>query len=202
MDDLQQAVVKLRSLSPRLNSAVDQAQRVVHQIESFLAHECQVAVQAEVPVIYNEKGVAVTLLRYGRLDGKFRIALTTTDGDARFITRAWTECDRCEKLASFPGLPKLLMAIAKVVETQINSTTSTTNIVNQLMGALGAEMGENGEVPLVPEQPKLTLIMRPEDALHAEVSLRPALPHARPAAKSNPDADTHRPGRKDEVKVG
>src|SRR5215471_3729667 len=101
MDELQQAISKLRSLSPRLNSAVEQAQRVVLQVEHFLVHECQLAVQAEVPVSYNDKGVAVTLLRYGRVNGKFHIALTQTDGDARFVSRAWVDCDRNEKLASF-----------------------------------------------------------------------------------------------------
>ena len=78
-------------LSPKLNGAIDQAQRAVVQIENFLANECEVAIQADVPVIYNDKGVAVTLLRYGRVDGKFRIALTATDGDARFVSRAWTD---------------------------------------------------------------------------------------------------------------
>ena len=121
MDELQQAVAKLRSLSPKLNSAVEQAQRVVLQIEHFLAHECQLAVQAEVPVTYNDKGVAVTLMRYGRVNGKFHIGLTQTDGDSRFVNRAWVDCDRSEKLASFPALPRLLLAITKAVETQIHA---------------------------------------------------------------------------------
>ncbi|HSU68146.1 MAG TPA: hypothetical protein VLJ39_14810, partial [Tepidisphaeraceae bacterium] len=136
MEDLQLAVAKLRALSPKLNSAVDQAQRVVLQIEHFLVHECQVAIQADVPVAYNDKGVAVTLLRYGRVDGKFRICLTSTDCDSRFVSRAWTECDRSEKLASFPLLPKLVLAVTKAVENQINATNQTTNTVSTLMSAL------------------------------------------------------------------
>ena len=194
MDDLQQAVAKLRALSPKLNSAADQAHRVVMQIEQFLAQECQVPVQAEVPVVYNDKGVVVTLMRYGRIDGKFRIALTNTDGDARFITRAWADCDRSEKLASFPALPRLLMALTKSVEAQIASTNATANTVNQIVSALSGIERE----PADGEPPKLTLVMKPEETL-AEVAVRG--PRPRPAPKSNPDAETRR-HRKDEAKVG
>ena len=197
MDDLQQAVAKLRALSPKLNSAADQAHRVVMQIEQFLAQECQVAVQTEVPVLYNDKGVAVTLMRYGRIDGKFRIALTNTDGDARFITRAWADCDRSEKLASFPALPRLLMALTKAVEAQIASTNATANTVNQIVSALGS-FAEPETEPVDGEPPKLTLVMKPEDTL-AEVAVRG--PRPRPSPKSNPDAETRR-HRKDEAKVG
>jgi hypothetical protein len=198
MDDLQQAVAKLRALSPKLNSAADQAYRVVVQIENFLANECQVAVQAEVPVIYNDKGVAVTLMRYGRVDGKFRIALTNTDGDARFITRGWTDCDRSEKLASFPALPRLVMAVTKAVEAQIASTTATANTVNQIISALGSDANVDGE-PL-DGQPKLTLLVKPEDAL-ADIGLR-STPRPRDVPKMNPDSETRRPHRKEEAKVG
>jgi hypothetical protein len=203
MDDLQLAVAKLRALSPKLNSVVDQAQRVVLQIEHFLAHECQVAIQAEVPVLYNDKGVSVTLMRYGRVDGKFRIALTNTDGDSRFITRAWTECDRSEKLASFPALPKLLMAVTKAVEVQINATTQTSNTVESLMAALGcdSDAGTDGESQ-GSEQPKLTLYVRPEEALAAQVASRPTAARPRPMPKVNPDVDGRRGLRKEEAKAG
>jgi len=195
MDDLQKAVAKLRALSPKLNSAVDQAHRVVQQMENFLSEECEVAVQAEVPVLYNDKGVAVTLLRYGRVDGKFRIAITNTDGDSHIVNRAWADCDRSEKLATFTALPRLLIQVTKAVETQIGSTTATSNTVTQLMSALGADgESDNGHV----EPPKLTLFVRPEDAL---VEARgPGRP--RPTSKVNPDGDGRRSLRKEEAKVG
>lgn len=202
MDDLQQAVAKLRTLSPRLNNAVEQAQRVVHQIEHFLAHECHVAIQAEVPVTYNEKGVAVVLLRYGRVDGKFRICLTSTDGDSRFLTRSWAECDRSEKLASFPALPRLLLAVTKAVETQINATNATASTVSTLMTALGATRADGETRPERNGQPKLTLSIRPEEALVAQVDARP-LPRPRPVPKANPDHEARRPvPKKEEAKVG
>jgi hypothetical protein len=199
MDELQQAVAKLRSLSPRLNSAVEQAQRVVLQVEHFLVHECQLAVQAEVPVSYNDKGVAVMLMRYGRVNGKFHIGLTHTDGDARFVNRAWVDCDRSEKLTSFPALPKLLMAITKSVESQIAATSSTSQTVSNLMSALDAVGSDPSKMI---EEPQLSLLMRPEEALAAQVGARPAQ-RAHPALpKANPDQGARRVIRKDEAKVG
>jgi hypothetical protein len=191
-------------LSPKLNSAVDQDQRVVLQIEHFLAHECQVSIQAEVPVAYNDKGVAVTLLRYGRVEGKFRIALTSTDGDSRFVSRAWTECDRSEKLSSFTFLPKLVLAVTKAVEEQINATTKTSKTVSTLMGALGVEPAKaDGEADGA-ELPRLTIMMRPEEALAAQASSRPAGgARPRPIIKVNPDVDGRRNNvREKEAKAG
>jgi len=197
MDELQQAVAKLRTLSPKLNSAVEQAQRVVLQVEHFLAHECQLAVQAEVPVAYNDKGVAVTLLRYGRVNGKFHIALTQPDGDARFVSRAWVDCDRNEKLASFPALPRLLLAVTKAVENQINSTSATTHTVSSLMSALD---GSGIPIEEPAEGERVELLMRPEEALAAQIGTRPARPH-HALPKSNPDHSARQPKRKDEAKV-
>jgi len=199
MDDLTLAVAKLRALSPKLNTAVDEAQRVVVQIENFLANECQVAIQADVPVIYNDKGVAVTLLRYGRVDGKFRIALTATDGDARFVSRAWTECDRNEKLATFGALPRLVLAVTKAVETQINATAQTTKTVGALISALGIEASITNAMDADGE-PRLAIMMRPEDALAVQGSSRPGT-RSKPVVKISNASEPRRNGRKEEVKA-
>ena len=135
-NDLRQAVNKLRALAPQLNSAVEEAHRVVQMVERFLNQECQLGVEAEVPVTYNDQGKASVLLRYGPIEGAYRITMTNTDGESRFITRPWVNCDRGEKLTSFPALPKLLMAVAKAVETQILSTSTTVATVSQIMSAL------------------------------------------------------------------
>src|SRR5438309_8963905 len=97
MDDLQQAIEKLRFLSPQLNAAVEEAQRTVDMVEHFLSDECRLAIQAEVPARYNDKGTAIELLRYGRTDNRFRILITNTDGETRFVTRPWADCERGEK---------------------------------------------------------------------------------------------------------
>lgn len=200
MDELQQAVAKLRTLSPKLNSAVEQAQRVVLQVEHFLAHECQLAVQADVPVTYNDKGIAVTLLRYGRMNGKYHIGLTQTDGDSRFVSRAWVECDRNEKLASFPALPRLVLAVTKAVESQISATNATTNTITSLMSALDA-VGSAIDTALVEQaDERVALYMPAEEALAAQIAQRPA---PRPPHKSLPPKapEKARP-QKNEAKAG
>ena len=175
VNDLRQAVNKLRALAPQLNSAVDEANRVVSVVERFLAHECQLGVEADIPVSYNDKGKAVMLLRYGPVEGGYRIALTNSDGDSRFVTRPWANCDRSEKLASFPALPKLLMAVAKAVEAQINSTTATVATVTQIMSAL-AQPIHRGAVETLPD---LAILLRPEP-------VTPHKPGNGAAARRNP----------------
>lgn len=161
MSDLSQAINKLRSLSPQLNSAVIEADRVVALVEHFLVQECGLGVEAEIPLHYNDKGKAVTLLRYASFNGAFRIAVTHTDGSTHFVTRPWSECDRNQRMISFAALPKLLIAVAKSVEHQIASTTSTAQTVGQIINALGASAwspapDEEGEAPADSD---LTLLM-------------------------------------------
>lgn len=158
MNDLRQAISKLRALSPQLNAAVLDADRVVLLVERFLLEECGLGVEAEVPLQYNDKGKVITLLRYANVNGQCRIALTNTDGSTHFVTRPWIECDRNERMTSFSALPKLLMAITKTVEQQIASTNSTASTVGQIMSALGMSAG--APLPnVIDSEPELTLLM-------------------------------------------
>jgi hypothetical protein len=158
--DLSQAINKLRALSPQLNAAVVEADRVVSLVERFLVEECELGVEAEVPLHYNDKGKAVTLLRYASCNGSFRIAVTHTDGSTHFVTRPWSDCDRNQRLVSFSALPKLLIAVAKSVEQQITSTTATAGTVGQIIKALGVSAWKGpqpGGDSL--SNPELTLLM-------------------------------------------
>src|SRR5437868_15537433 len=85
VNDLRQAVNKLRALAPQLNNAVDEANRVVAVVERFLAQECHLGVEADIPVTYNDKGKATLLLKYGPVEGSYRIALTHSDGEPRSV---------------------------------------------------------------------------------------------------------------------
>jgi hypothetical protein len=170
MSDLRQAVNKLRALSPQLNSAVGEADRVVALVERFLGHECHLGVEAEVPLKYNEKGKPVTLLRYVAVSGVFRIALTNTDGETRFVTRPWIDCDRDEKLVSFSALPKLLIAVAKGVEQQIASTNTTATTVSQILAALGMASQSHESGIEFDGEPELTLLLRQPGDEEGEVT--------------------------------
>lgn len=164
MNDLTQAISRLRALSPQLNAAVIEADRVVTLVERFLVNECGLGVEAEVPLHFNDKGKAVTLLRYASCNGAFRIAVTHTDGSTHFVTRPWSQCDRNQRLISFAALPKLLLAILKAVEQQIASTTNTAGTVGQIISALGqsALMGDGNGEPSV-HSDDLTLMVSPQD---------------------------------------
>lgn len=145
MSDLSQAISKLRALSPQLNAAVVEADRVVALVERFLVDECGLGVEAEVPLKYNDKGKVVELLRYASVNGVFRVTVTHTDGSTHIVARPWAECDRNQRLTSFTALPKLLIAVAKSVEQQIVSTTSTASTVGQIISALGVSARNNPE---------------------------------------------------------
>src|SRR6185437_15867691 len=164
MSDLSQAISNLRALSPQLNAAVVEADRVVTLVERFLVQECGLGVEAEIPLHYNDKGKAVTLLRYASCNGVFRIAVTHTDGSTHFVTRPWSQCDRNQRLISFAALPKLLLAILKAVELQIASTTSTAGTVGQIINALGvsALTGTKNEESFGDQE--LTLLMGPSES--------------------------------------
>ncbi|HWE03779.1 MAG TPA: hypothetical protein VG326_15350 [Tepidisphaeraceae bacterium] len=149
MSDLSSAIDKLRALSPQLNAAVIEADRVVGLVENFLVNECGLGVEAEVPLHYNDKGKVITLLRYASVNGSFRITVTHTDGSTHFVARPWSECDRNQRLVSFTALPKLLIAVAKSVEQQIASTTSTAATVGQIINALGDSARES--TPALPD---------------------------------------------------
>jgi len=148
-EELQRTFEKLRALAPKLNTATDEADRLVHRVDQFLADECRAAVQCEVPVRYNEKGKPIVLLRYAHLNGRYCVCLTYSDGESRFVTRAWSECDRADKLAAFPLVPKLVAAVSKAVESQLaaaGGVAETMDDLVKLMGKPGA-VATKGEPP-------------------------------------------------------
>src|SRR5580704_688822 len=159
MSDLSLAINKLRSLSPQLNAAVIEADGVVSLVDRCLVQECGLGVEVEVPLHYNDKGKAVTLLRYASCNGVFRIAVTHTDGSTHFVTRPWSECDRNQRLVSFAALPKLLIAVAKSVEQQIASTTTTAGTVGQIISALGISAFAGPRDNDTLSDPEITLLM-------------------------------------------
>lgn len=158
-DELQQTFEKLRALAPKLNSATDEADRLVHRVDHFLAEECRAAVQCEVPVRYNEKGKPIVLLRYAHLNGRYCVCLTYTDGESRFVTRGWSECDRADKLAAFPLVPKLVTAVSKAVENQLSAATGVSETMDDLITLMGkpAASAPKTETPPAPSGPVVML---------------------------------------------
>jgi len=158
-ETLRESIENLRSLSPKLNKATDDANNVVQAVETFLNDECRLGVPAEVLAIENDDEHSDTSLAYARVAGKYRIAVTTrwfkvrdedgtpfTDdfGNPEPIlmsveTSAWSESPRAMKLKTFKELPTLLEQLAKEAEEAISSTTEASEAVGKILAALNHE---------------------------------------------------------------
>ncbi len=165
-EDLKKAIESLREVSPKLNAATDEANRVVALVEEFLNDECSIGlpVEREVPELFERvrdfdqtgetMGRAI-YLAYERLGDKYRIVLKTVaqtlvaDEDDRYNPEwedgepgkkiAWPEATRNQKLLSFPILLDLLMGIASQANKCIKGVAETTEAVEKILGALKAE---------------------------------------------------------------
>jgi hypothetical protein len=153
--ELKKSVDKLRSLSPQLNAAAEQASRVVQLVETFLNDECKAGMPCSVTVWTkmpdHEQYATVDdfeglLLGYDRVGGKFRIVVQSNTKELNHETEKdeitvnvtpWSDSPKAEKLKSFARLPMLLENIASEIEYSIKSTGETAATIDQIMGALG-----------------------------------------------------------------
>ena len=74
---LKKSVERIRELSPQLNAATDDANRVVAAVEQFLNEDCKVGIPAGVVAVYaaEDSQDAAMTLGYWRVQGKYRIAV-------------------------------------------------------------------------------------------------------------------------------
>jgi hypothetical protein len=148
-DELRRSIDRIRELSRKLNTATDEANRVVLAVEKFLNDECRLGLPAAVTVrsrpLQNPGMVtseACMTLEYRRVDGKFRIAIGEKDDNLagppqeRWLYNTWQDRPRGDKLESFPHLPELLQVLAKKVDSSIEKTQETCATVEQVMYAL------------------------------------------------------------------
>ena len=151
-DELRRSIDRIRELSPNLNAATDDANRVVLAVEKFLNDECRLGLPATVTVRTRQlphpgmiSSESCVTLEYRRVDGKFRIAIGEKDDnlagppDERWIYDAWQDRPRSDKLETFPHLPELLEELAKKVEASIEKTQETCATVDRVMGALATQ---------------------------------------------------------------
>ncbi len=151
-DDLKSAVKKLKSLSPQLNKATDEANRIIAEVEKFLNEECSIGIPAQVAIDWEQPSPKKTTyknLAYARIDGKFRLCIqwvsvtefTTQNNlvdEARKVEAETplASCPRGERLAAFAELPNLLVAIAEAAESSIASATNSSKTVTEILSAL------------------------------------------------------------------
>ncbi len=156
VQSLLKSMQRIREATPVLNKATDEAQAIVARVEKFL-DECSVGVHAHVQFSdedVNEELSRQRSLSYERVDGKFRIAVTTTacleietDGDPYTKCMpdednppvAWGSCPRHIKLASFGSLPGLLSRIAEEASGLSRKAGETTEAVKQILDELNTK---------------------------------------------------------------
>ena len=155
--ELRKSLDELRTLSPQLNKATDDANRVVQLVEKFLNDECRIGLRSYV-TIWTDKpdheqylGIddfAGLLLGYDRCGSAgFRIVIQRNEDKEesegnKYIAkdiRPWAESARGDKLKSFPGIPQLLKKIVAEAEQAIASASKTSKAIDEMMAALAPE---------------------------------------------------------------
>jgi len=156
-EELTSHMERIRSLSPKLNKATDQAAGIVDRIEKFLSDECSIGISAAIPFLDVSTGrkslCEVSSLVYERIAGKFRVGIVvqtyrenvtdlqtnslTTESVKREVA-AWSSADRETKLASFEKLPEMLKEIAEKAEKATASVGAAAKSAEAVLKALEA----------------------------------------------------------------
>jgi hypothetical protein len=153
-DELKKRMQKLRAIAPRLNSATDQASRLVAMVEKFLVDDLHIGVSAVSspfstrPAGKDEHGNPLQVdqaLAFGRVGGSYRIHVLnrtgSVDGDGRWreITEKeevlWPSCGRDTKLKAFEKLPELLDGIISEAERLASAADATAAKVREITSA-------------------------------------------------------------------
>lgn len=155
--DLTKAVEQLRTFSPKLNEAADNATIVVEATEHFLNEVCAIGIPAsqwvssETVRVDNRERTQVTQLAYERFHGNFGIGIKVTERRERWNDEAgepqevvqvisaepWSACPRSLRLEAFPELPNLLETISREAEWAIQQSQKAAGTVTTILDALG-----------------------------------------------------------------
>ena len=155
--ELSEALKRLETISPKLNTATDTASEVVRLVESFLNEKCSLGIRAWVTVTLRADAEddpqgqqdkilveSSRILLYDRPQGdSFRICLQDVeygsegDGGPPVIFKGkpvpWAEAGRFDKLESFAYLPELLEDIANEAEKMLKGAEKATVTSKQIM---------------------------------------------------------------------
>jgi len=166
-DELRKRMVRLRELAPRLNSATDQASRLVRMVENFLVEELHIGISAESTPFNSwspgedEDGRARMIrqtLAFGRVGAAYRIhvaeeiSLADDDGCRQWLVSKqptlWPSCGRETKLRAVEKLPELLDKIISETERLAETVDDTASTIESMIG----EPSESDGAPEVAPQ--------------------------------------------------
>jgi hypothetical protein len=152
-DELKKRMARLRELAPRLNSATDQASRLVAIVEKFLVEELHIGISAESTEfntwsagnddVGNARMVSQTLA-FGRIGSSYRIhvldemGIANADGNWQgLVSRQatpWPSCGRETKLRAVEMLPDLLDKIIQETERLAETAGETASKIGAMIG--------------------------------------------------------------------
>jgi hypothetical protein len=152
-DELKKRMGRLRAIAPRLNSATDQASKLVAMVEKFLVSELHIGIPASVAFDCCDEGEgdegetlqAVRCLAFGRVGGVFRVhvaikhnVILDDEAETSITTGTdsvlWPSCDRETKLKAFEKLPELLDTITSEAERLAQTAEATRVKVQEMIG--------------------------------------------------------------------
>jgi hypothetical protein len=152
-DELKKRMARLRELAPRLNTATDQASRVVAMVEKFLVEELHIGISAESTEFNawnagkDEEGNARMVyqtLAFGRVGAGYRIhvvdEMTTVDDEGRrqdLVSKQatpWPSCGRETKMRAIEKLPELLDKIIGETERLAETAGETASKIGAMIG--------------------------------------------------------------------
>jgi hypothetical protein len=167
-DQLKERMARLREIAPRLNSATDQASRLVAMVEKFLAEELHIGIATESSAFNSWSAgkdeadrprVICQSLAFGRIGAVFRIHVVDEtrimddngswcESVARVET-PWPACGRETKLRAFEKLPELLDNIIKETERLAETAASAAVKVGAMTGESAAQLAAPAVAPQV-----------------------------------------------------
>jgi hypothetical protein len=152
-DELKRRMSRLRELAPRLNSATDQASKLVAMVEKFLVEELHIGISAETTGFNswnaskdddgNARMVYQTLA-FGRVGAGYRIhvvdEMTIVDDGGRrqeLVSQQatpWPSCGRETKMRAIEKLPELLDKIIEETERLAETAGETASRIGAMIG--------------------------------------------------------------------
>jgi hypothetical protein len=152
-DELKRRMARLRELAPRLNTATDQASRVVAMVEKFLVDELHIGISAESAEFNtwaagkDEDGnsrMVCQKLAFGRVGAGYRIhvadEMTIVDDEGHrqeLVNKQatpWPSCGRETKMRAIEKLPELLDKIIQETERLAETAGETASRIGAMIG--------------------------------------------------------------------
>jgi hypothetical protein len=141
-DPLRPRLDRLEELSKKVNTASDEAVRIVQGVESHLSDTLHIGIRAIVEIDMDEnaeeyRGITRFLV-YGRHGPKFRFFVIEENGKDEKET-ILANCTREVKLGAYNALPELLDTLITAFEKTLEQLAKNSKMIQALVPVKGAK---------------------------------------------------------------